>query len=306
MISLGPVQLSNLTRTKAWLGLTANTNADLLVGMLMSSVSAQIMAYLERPSFVSTQYTDTVDGQGNTVQFLQNWPVTAVTSVMIDGQNISYIPNQDAPFAPVMGFSSYGYTWRAWDQTVPGNPGAIQLLGSALFNTGYQNVIIQYTAGYAWSETGTLGAAPSLTQGTNNSTLPFNVQLGMPLGIPIADGGVYYLSGGVLGSRLTYVPWTGIPTILAQGTYTIDPTTAGSYYLSAADAMQSFQVDYSFVPYAVEQAMWEWINEIYARKSRPGIKSKSLASQETMSYDTSAVPSYVAMALQPFMSVIPL
>jgi hypothetical protein len=260
------------------------------------------MAWLERASFISTTYNETVDGQGNTVQFLVNWPVTAVNSVMINGNVIQYIPNQEAPFAPSYGFYNYGYTWREWDGTVPGNPGAIQLLGGTLFTWGYQNVIINYRAGYTATEYFTL---------PGSGTDLFNVQMNMPQGICISDGGVTYynFSTSTVGSTFTYVPWPAggsSELVLTAGQYSIDPANVGSYYFSLADTGQGIAVSYSFVPYAVEQACWEWINDIYARKTRPGVKSKSLASQETMSYDTSAVPSYVAMALQPFRSVIPL
>jgi len=103
-------------------------NADL--ENLINSVSAFFNLYTNR-HLLSISHTEYYDGDGSNVQYLNNYPITAVTSLYIDA-NHSYGSNS------LIDKSEY---------IVYEDIGKIVLL-NGVFDKGAQSVKIVYTAGY--------------------------------------------------------------------------------------------------------------------------------------------------------------
>jgi hypothetical protein len=122
--------LTTLANVKAYLP-TSNATDDQLLSRLISALSAFVQTWLNR-TIAQAPYTDVINGiGGNRVQF-QNYPVTAVTSLTIDGQTVP------AAATPVQS----GWTGYVFD--------AQQIMVSGFrFTRGWQNISIAYTAGYA-------------------------------------------------------------------------------------------------------------------------------------------------------------
>lgn len=218
---------------------------------------------------------------------LRHWPVTSITQVVVDNAIIPAAPLNSPTAQPTYYNGTAGWRIELWDGTLPGKPGKLEIPGY-YFRKGLNNVTITYTAGYLKTETDLIPSSP------------YQVTLVQSLGSWIGDNGVVYGSTGSAtpGSSLTHIS-SGTP-LLGQYTY-----TAGTYTFSAADnaAGNSAAISYSFCPFSVEQAILDWINNIYARRQRPGLKSKGLVSQESMSFDLSGVPQYVAEALMNYTNV---
>lgn len=103
------------------------TDDGLLVA-LITAASSFIQNWIGY-TIASASYTDRADGTGGTTYSFQNYPVTAVTSLTIDGQTIPPAPNS----------ASVGYVF---------NDHLLMLRGYA-FSRGFSNVVVTYTAGYA-------------------------------------------------------------------------------------------------------------------------------------------------------------
>jgi hypothetical protein len=122
--------LTTLANVKAYLSppLTTATD-DALLARLITASSQFIQSWLNRTIAVAS-YTDTRSGSGGMRLFLRNRPVLGISSLTIDG---SAIP-ASAP-AP----SASGYVF---------DDSSVYLIGYR-FTKGVQNVVVQYSAGYA-------------------------------------------------------------------------------------------------------------------------------------------------------------
>jgi len=125
-------QLCQLSDVKTYLGIT-DSNSDAVLNALAANVSAAVEAYCNR-TFASASYTETRNGGCGPKMFLMNGPVTAVASVAVGGQSVP--PAPDA--------ASGGYVFDS--NVVYIRPGGS---GPQEFHKGIQNVVVQYTAGYA-------------------------------------------------------------------------------------------------------------------------------------------------------------
>ena len=125
--------LTDLATVKRELAIT-NTNSDTQLNSLIASVSAAISVYCNR-NFGTASYTETYDGSGTQMLWLNQRPVTAVSSVTVGGLTVVQRPT---------GYpAAYGWTF---DQN--------QLFWSGgFFCEGFQNVTVVYTAGLAISST---------------------------------------------------------------------------------------------------------------------------------------------------------
>lgn len=110
---------------KAYLSVSGSSD-DGLLARLVEAASAAMNEYMDRNP-LTTVYTQTFDGSGNTRQVMSFWPITAVTSVSIDG-----VAKQAAT-----SFSGSGYKFD--DYSI--------ILNNGIFPKGIQNVAITYTAG---------------------------------------------------------------------------------------------------------------------------------------------------------------
>lgn len=139
---MASTDLTTLANLKAWIpGLgTGTTPDDATLSRLITAVSLQIATYLSRPILQSQSYTDTYDGKDTTALPLANFPVTAVSSVTVDGFSIP-AASPPTPSAPQLGFTF--------------TPTMLELVGGGWpfgpfyrFTRGYQNIVVAYTAGY--------------------------------------------------------------------------------------------------------------------------------------------------------------
>jgi hypothetical protein len=119
--------LTTVAAVKQWLGIKEATTDDTLLAALVSGVSRWIQKWLSR-TIATGSYTETLNGNGKDALFLVNTPITAVSSVVVNGVAI---PARTS----VLGS---GYTF---------DEDAIYLVGYC-FTKGVQNVQLGYTAGY--------------------------------------------------------------------------------------------------------------------------------------------------------------
>jgi len=123
--------LTTLADVKAWLqtGQAAfPTTDDALLTRLVSAASQYIQTWLNR-QIASADYLEIRDGTGGQRLQFACFPVTAVLSLTIDGQ--------DVPAAP--SFTAAGYRFSSTQLSIRGYR----------FKRGAQNVVIAYTAGYS-------------------------------------------------------------------------------------------------------------------------------------------------------------
>lgn len=119
--------LVTLADVKRHLG-TAATSDDALLSSLITQVSSAVASRLSRELLTGAR-TETRDGNGKTKLVLNDYPVTAVSSVVVDG--IAIPPAPDV-LTPGYRFSSTAIT-----------------LNGYCFARGQQNVELAYTAGFA-------------------------------------------------------------------------------------------------------------------------------------------------------------
>ena len=125
-----PYDLVSLAELKVWLNVQTTTD-DAMLQTLIDQASQWVNNYTNRILYTGS-YSVTLDGKGEVRKYLQNWPITAVASLTIDGTTIPASPD---------GIQS-GYVF---DKVNP----VISLIGGYMFNPGTSNVLLTYTAGYA-------------------------------------------------------------------------------------------------------------------------------------------------------------
>lgn len=119
--------LTTLIKFKQYLGLNNGTD-DVLIGRLITSESAGIESWLNRV-ILSASYTHVCSGNGGDTLLLPNYPITAISTLSIDGVAI----------AASTGVTVAGYVF---DEHRVGLRGYV-------FAKGMMNISITYTAGYA-------------------------------------------------------------------------------------------------------------------------------------------------------------
>lgn len=119
--------LCQVADVKAFLSI-ANTTDDALLQTLVTNASAFVGNYINRV-LLSADYTETRNGLGSDRMAFRQYPVSAVTSVTVDGRSIPVAPSPHA----------FGYVF---DDTM-------LYLRNGVFPRGVQNVAIAYTAGLA-------------------------------------------------------------------------------------------------------------------------------------------------------------
>lgn len=121
--------LTTLARVKEWLNIKpADTSQDSLLNRMITAASAFVESWLNR-TFAITAYSELLDGTGGRRMGLGNYPILTVTKVQVGTQLYSPAP------AP----GQLGYTF---------DKNAITL-NQACFVRDKNNVVIEYTAGYA-------------------------------------------------------------------------------------------------------------------------------------------------------------
>lgn len=268
--------LTTLAHVKSWLGIT-NENSDVLLQRLITSASRFIMAYLNRGSLARTEYNEVYDGYGHDFMLLRQYPLISINSIQFGAISIT----QPATGNPLRN----GWVITPGD---PGNPsvGSQRVtLKNNCFPVGRATVQVSYIAGYQVT-----GEAHTIAAGA------------MPPAVAPVET-MFTWNGDV---EVTYddgVPLTKVTGAPNEGEYAV--SDIGVYTFAAADIGETVLISYSYVPPDIEQACWELVGERYQYKDRIGVKSKSLGGQETVSFETEKMSSYIAAALQPYRRVVP-
>jgi len=124
---MATVDFTTLDNVKQYLNLS-NTTSDAFLSRLISAASAFVVTWVKR-DLLSASYTEQRNGNGSCRIMLKNSPVTAVSSLAINGLNIS---------ASTQPGISPGYWFDDKMLYVHGYS----------FPLGFGNVSIEYTAGY--------------------------------------------------------------------------------------------------------------------------------------------------------------
>jgi hypothetical protein len=263
--------LTTVANVKARLGLpSAPTPSDVMLATLVTTASRAIYAALSRPSLLPRTFTDVIDIESDRV-YLANWPVLTVTSVTLEG--LALPPANSVNSAPHL-----GYLLQPGDVAPPGRPQALDIFGRRIFRRR-QGLVVSYQAGYAVE--GETWSAPSAA--------PYLLSAAAPFGSWASDLGVVYASSGLALQAVGGAP--------AVGQYTV---AAGVYRFSAADAGAALALSYGFVPQDLAQAATELAAERFRSADRIGLRSKSLGSQETISYDLSGLSDAVLALISPY------
>jgi hypothetical protein len=288
-----PEQLTSLASAKVWLGAAAGSQMDALLVGLINRMSAQVLGYLNRDSLVLRQYSDTFSGQGQCRQFTKNWPIVSVEAVVVGTLTMTpaslITPGLD-PGVTSYSETANSYRFPTWDGIPPGGPGMVELIGNS-FHRGHQNCLIQYHAGYGTqAESHVIPAGGALqvnqTYGTFNTDQAVTDNATPP---------------AIFAFRANTAQ-----ADLLTGQYSLDLNTSGGYLFATADVGRTVLIDYSWVPYSVEQVVLEMIAESNRRRTSPGVVSHSLAGQESATYDKrGALPGWAAQALQSYSMVLP-
>jgi len=290
--------LTTLANAKQWMQIdAADTSMDAVIQRQISAQSQIVLDYLQRDSFVSRTMTDVYDGSGGYVQFVREWPLTGVTTVLVDNIPYTLVPPdtggvQTAP-------NRWGYRFAQFAGYPPGDPGRIESIGGWRFCGGKQNVSITYTAGYLISDEAATIPAQTTTPPDPPAPTDFQVTVSQPKGGWIADNGVKY-SDPLIGGALALV--TGTPTV---GQYALVPSSAGTYQFSVDDVGNQVLISYSYCPFSVEQVVLNLISAQFAGRTRMGTKSRTLGGGETATYERVNVRTY-ADELQSYRNVLPL
>lgn len=126
--------LTTLANVKQYSAISIATD-DALLTRMITALSAFVQTWLNR-TIAQAAYTDVLNGIGSQRVQFANYPVTAVSSLTIDGQVIPAAPSPRTSF----------WTGYVFDTT--------QIMVSGFcFTRGWQNISIAYTAGYAVTPT---------------------------------------------------------------------------------------------------------------------------------------------------------
>lgn len=119
--------LTTVSAVKLYKGINGS-ELNTLIDSLVNSASAAVESYLSR-KIESTAHVEIRDGNGGRSMMLEQYPVTAVSAVTVNGQTI---PQSS-------GFGAAG--WRLANRSI--------VLEGYSFAKGLGNVQIDYTAGYS-------------------------------------------------------------------------------------------------------------------------------------------------------------
>lgn len=293
-MSLASGDLTTFATAKAYV---EPTPSDAIIQSMIPRISMMIRGYINRPFIIPRQYTELYNGSGTNAIVLYNFPVIGPTlaSIIVGGATIRPAPlptDQNAinTIPPLTG--PFGYRINPWDGIPPGQNQQVSLIGGT-YPMGNQNVSVTYTAGYeVVDEAATVPANPG----------PYTVTPATPFGVWATDEGVT-LDGTPL------VATTGAP---ASGQYqppdpNASPTPRLVYTFNAAQAGANVLLSYGYIPADLEQVALEIMAERSSYRRRAGVRSQSLANQESITYDLSptGLSGWAQTALQAYCNVVP-
>lgn len=250
-------------------------SADPRVPALTTSISRAIYSYLGRPALLPATYEEIFDGRGHSTRILREWPVSAVSAVLINGRSVPASP----PMNVVGASRQRGFFLDVTRGDPPGQQQFIRLYQDS-FAHGVQNCVVQYTAGYQVT-----GEEQMIADGT--------IDLDAPYGEWGSDLGVTYQETGAALVKVASNP--------DVGQYSVNAT--GGYAFNASDDEQVILVSYGFIPADIANACLSWISDQISYQGRIGERTKSLGGAESVSYMISNMPPYVTALLGPYQRV---
>ncbi len=284
-MSLATGDLTTLYTVKQYM---TSPPSDAVLTGLISRISRTILTILNRPLLVPHTYAQKFNGTGTRSLVLPMWPLLDLTTLTVAGVDLL-----EAPQPNTENSISFAYGWRfqPWNGIPPGEAANLELIGS-YFVSGLQNIVTEYSAGYQVS--GESHLIPALSG-------PYTVTPTQPYGFWATDEGVVDSDGNVFTAISTGTPSTGEylppdPSLSAPRSY---------YTFAAADTGKTVLLSYGFIPSDVEQAAIELISERSSYRQRLGVRSQSLASQETIVYDNSGFTSFIRQELAGYVNPIP-
>lgn len=132
-------QLTTLANVKDWLEIT-NGTSDATLTRLVLSVSAMILNWLNRDAVLTGTFTDRLDGSGSDTLVVPHYPITSITSLVIQGAS----PTPASPDGVQPGYVFKGRTIQimgGFSIPLAGSPGY-------WFPKGAQNVTLVSVAGH--------------------------------------------------------------------------------------------------------------------------------------------------------------
>ncbi len=243
--------------------------SDPILQRLISSISSYVQAWLNR-TIANADYTELRNGVGGTRMLTKQFPITSVAGVAVNGLSVQARPT----LAPMMTYQSAGgYVFD--DISV--------MLSGWCFSNGYQNIMLQYAAGFLISdEAQTIPSAP----GPYTLTTIARWSAG--------DRGVTYASSGVALTKVTTAP--------NVAEYSVDGSV---YTFNAADADVGVLISYAYVPFDIEQAVIDMIGDWFKYRDRIGTLSEGIEGQ-TITFVNSAMTSRAMGVLNQYKLVAPI
>lgn len=268
---------STVAKLKAELGITGNSQDDILLDMLRG-VSDKIVTLCNRP-FAREVYTETlggpggeIPGKGTALLMLKRTPIVSVASVFLDGEAITDYSIEDA----VAGFL---YREIGWAST--------RLIGWVL--TGYDRpgfipprYTVNYTAGY-------LMPADDMAATTLSASSTDNSYNDSASGFPnLAEGDVVTVAG------FTTAGNNGQATVVSR---TASKLVVSGLTLTTEAAGDSVTVVCRTLPYDLERAAIETAKAWYRAMTRdPALTSKTVG-PTSLSYAPGAFGEFPPRAL---------
>lgn len=260
--------LTTLANVKAWRSpALTSTDDDAAIQREITAASKAILQVVQRASLAFASYTESRNGQGTPGMLLRNYPVIAVTGLTIDNQTIQPATNQN----------NVGYVFDTLQ-------GMLYLRGF-VFCTGFQNVLVTYTAG-------TLQDDEDLTVDPGT----FKVLCSSLSQLWCSDAGVIYHGGAAL------VP---VKTSPAMGQYVPPAGPDGFYLFNSGDGGAAVDVSYGYTPRDVEEACIDTVILEYNRRSTIGQNGMNLAGENVTYYTTAAFTKTIESRLRSYMNVVP-
>jgi len=269
-------------------------SAAVLNGMI-TRVSRSICSYLNRGLLIPHTYTEQFSGSGTHQLVLPNYPILTLDSLKISGRATE--PAQHT--SELNTFSNpYGYRYQPWNGIPPGIAPVIELTGGAFYMWSHQGVVVTYRAGYQVTDESII--VPSFP-GKECTVTPM-----CPFGVWATDEGVRDAIDGTL-----YLAVQSTETPLVGQYIPPDPNQTPQprlyYTFCPDDGQKTLLISYGYVPAELEQAALETVQDRASYRRRAGgVRSQSLAAQESITYAQSdGFSDYVKDILGPFCSPLP-
>jgi hypothetical protein len=272
-------------------------DASIIQG-LITAYSRAVLTRTGRRNLSSIQnYSETYSGSGSDRLQLRNYPILAVSSLVV---GVTAIPQSPRPTQvgwvidtsgsqatlALRGASSNGLDGFSRFSRGQGNWGAYgnaPPLGYSpyRFVEGVQNVAVSYTAGYvldAIAEAQTVPGTPG------------------PYTVAVDQADDFWLDQGVTledGTALTGVPATPGPGEYTPPAYGVAPL--GVYTFNAAQQGVEVNISYQYggTPEDLSEAVTEWVGDVYRSRQWIGQKSQMQPGVGTTSYATWPMPDRV-------------